>query len=245
MTVRPGVLVALLLPVAVVLVAVSAAVHLWGLATPGGVPFDGYERLVEIVDVDTETTVPTWFSASLLLLCALLLLDVTRTAWAGRSRWRFHWATLAVVFAYLSADEGSRLHETGSALLDRAGVDTGLRFGWVALAVPLVAVLALAMLPFVRRLPRRTALSFVGAGVLYVGGAAGLEVVSGFVVDATGVGSAPYVLVSSLEELCEMAGATVFAWAVADHQRRHLAAVEAQAPHAARSGRAPVGAAHA
>ncbi|MEJ5945890.1 hypothetical protein WDZ17_11365 [Pseudokineococcus basanitobsidens] len=227
LTVRPRVLLVLLLPVAVALALTSLLGHLWGLATPGGVPFDGYERLMEVVDVDRETTVPSWFSASLLLLCAVLLLDVARTARAERDRWRRHWVVLTVAFAYLSVDEGSRLHETGSALLDRAGVDTGLRFAWVVLAVPVVAVFVLAMLPFLARLPRRTAVSFVVAGAVYVGSAVGLELVGGRLVDATSVGTAPYVVVSSLEELGEMVGATLFAWAVADHQRRHLAAAAA------------------
>jgi len=220
LTVPPRVLL-LLLPVAVLLVAVSAGMHLWGLATAGGVPFDGYERLLQVLDADAETTLPSWFSASLLLLGALLLLDAARTARAASDRsWR-SWAVLAAAFTYLSADEGSRLHEAGSALLDRAGVDTGLRFSWVVLAAPVVIVLALAMVPFLRRLPRRTAGWLVIAGAVYVGGAAGLEVLSGAVVDATAVGSAPYVLVSSLEELCEMVGVVLLAWAVADHQARH------------------------
>ena len=227
LTVPPHLLLVLLLPVAAALVLASLLGHLWGLATPGGVPFDGYERLMEVVDVDAETTVPSWFAAMLLALCALLLLDVARTAHAERDRWRWHWAVLTVVFAYLSVDEGSRLHEIGSALLDRAGVDTGLRFAWVALALPVVAVFVVAMLPFLARLPRRTAASFVVAGAVYVGSAVGLELVGGGVADTAGISSAPYLVVSSLEELGEMVGAVLFAWAVADHQRRHLAAAAA------------------
>jgi hypothetical protein len=229
LTVPPRALL-LLLPVAVLLVGVSAAMHLWGLATPGGVPFDGYERLLQVLDADAETTLPTWFSTAVLLVGALLLLDAARTARAlGDRAWR-SWAVLAAAFAYLSADEGSRLHEAGSALLDRAGVDTGLRFSWVVVALPLVVALAVAMVPFLRRLPRRTAGALLLAGAFYVGGAVGLEVVSGAVVDATAVGSAPYVLVSSLEELCEMVGAVLLAWAVADHQDRLLGAGVTEVP---------------
>lgn len=234
---RPRALLVVLLPVALLLVLLSLAATLVGLASPDGAPFEGYDRLLETVSVDLESNVPSWFSTSLLLLGALLLLDVAGTAHRERSRWRWHWASLVAAFLYLSVDEASLLHETGNAVLERAGVDTGLRFGWVVIALPLVVAFAAAMVPFLLALPRRTAGLFVLAGVLYVGGALGMEVVGGRVWDAAGRESAAYAVVSSAEELLEMVGAVVFAWAVADHQRRHLSA----APSAGTAGReAPV-----
>ena len=236
LTVHPRALLVLLLPVAVVLVLVSLVATLVGLASPGGAPFEGYERLMDVVSVDEETTVPSWFSASLLLLCALLLLDVARTARARRDRWRYHWALLTLVFAYLSADEGSRLHEIGTSVVEMAGIDTGLRFSWVLVALPVAAVFALAMVPFLLALPRRTALLFVLAGCVYVGAAAGLEVVGSAVAPLEeGSTTAGYAALTSVEELFEMVGAILFAWAVADHQRR---AVAAAAAADARSGSA-------
>jgi len=248
LTVHPRALLVLLLPVAVVLVLTSFGVTLVGLASPGVDPFEGYARLRDAVSVDAETTIPAWFSVGLLLVCALLLLDVARTTRIEGSRWRWHWAALTLVFAYLSMDEGSRLHETGESVLEAAGIDTGLRFGWVALAIPAMLVFVAAMLPFLLTLPRRTALRFVAAGLVFVCGAVGMEFVGGWAWDAAGEQSALYTAISSVEELMEMVGSILFAWAVADHQRRHLAsaaAADARAGTAAQEFGGSRSAAHA
>ncbi|WP_299040072.1 hypothetical protein [uncultured Pseudokineococcus sp.] len=241
LTVHPRALLWLLLPIAVLLVLASFSATLVGLASAGTDPFVGYERLMAALAVDAETTIPAWFSVSLLLLCALLLVDVARTTRLEGSRWRWHWAALAVVFAYMSMDEGSRLHETGSSVLEAAGIDTGLRFGWVALAIPVMLVFLVLMIPFLLALPRRTALRFVLAGTVFVGGAVGMEFAGGWAWDTAGEQSALYAGISSVEELLEMVGAILFAWAVADHQRRHLAAAAAVDGRAA-AGSAPQGA---
>lgn len=236
LTVHPRVLLLLLLPVAVLLVVVSLGATLLGVAAPDGVPFDDYDRLMRAVSVDLESSVPSWFSASLLLLCALLLLDVARTAHLERSRGRWHWAVLTTVFFLLSMDETTSFHETGSSVVERSGIETGVRFSWVFLAIPALALFVAIMIPFLRALPRRTAGAFVLAGLVFVGGALGMEFVGSWAWDAVGQESALYAGISSVEELLEMVGAVLFAWAVADYQRRHLAAAARREADGARPG---------
>lgn len=214
----PGRLVRLTLPPAIALIAVSLAGMLWGQNAPGGVPFDGFGRLMASLSVNAEAALPAWYSSALLLLCAALCADVARTT--GPRLQRRRWTVLAVLFVYLSADEAAQLHEIGTNVVDRAGVKTGLAFSWVLLAVPALLVLGVLMIPFLRSLPRRTVAGMLVAGCVFVGGAVGLELPGSLIYSTAGPDTAAYALVTSVEELCEMVGTIIFAWTVADHQRR-------------------------
>lgn len=161
-----------------------------------------------LFDVNTEATIPTWYSAALLLAVAgacALLTALSRVTPAGGTRW----LVLAAVFAAMALDESVALHERlGEAVANDLGVaDTGLlRHPWVVagavLAVGLLAVVAwaVATLP---RLLRRGVLAGLG---LYVTGGLVLEAISGAVLDARGDGI-PYAVVTLAEEGAEMLGA--------------------------------------
>jgi hypothetical protein len=164
-----------------------------------------------LFDVNTEATVPTWYSAALLLavaaVCGVLVVVSTVAGRGGGGRW----AILALVFAGMSMDEVAALHERlGSGVTDRLGVDaTGaLRHPWVVAGVVLAAALgavtawAIASLP---RRPRRWAAFGLG---MYIAGALGLEAASGAVLDARGNGLA-YAAVTWAEEAAEMVGALI------------------------------------
>jgi hypothetical protein len=76
-------------------------------------------------------------------------------------------------------------------------------------AVPLVVV---AFVPFLRRLPSSTRHRLLGAGLLFVTGAMGFEMLSAlFALDAA---SLPYVLVATAEEMLEMLGVAVLVYAL-------------------------------
>lgn len=197
-------------------------------------PFDGFNRLLLTFDTDLEANVPAWFSTALLLSSALLLWGTAKEAAARGDRWTRHWGVLALALAYISLDELSQLHELAipqvDALLGTRGV---LTFGWVIIAAPLVLVFAALYVGFLRALPRRTAVLFLLAGAVYVGGALGVELVGGWIYDEMGPETVAYVLATSVEELGEMLGASLFLFAVADHQHRRLPAPRSAREHAA------------
>jgi hypothetical protein len=172
---------------------------------------DYSDDLPLLFDVNTEATLPTWYSAALLLavagMCGLFTV-VSAGARRGDGR---RWAALAVVFMGMSLDEAVALPERlGSGVTDTLDVEaTGaLRHPWVVagvvLAAALVAVTAWAVVTLPRHLRRWMAL---GLGT-YLGGALGLEAVSGAVLDAVGDGFA-YAAVTWLEEGAEMVGALI------------------------------------
>ncbi len=182
-----------------------------GLGVYDLIPYWG--RIVKFFYVDKEQNLPTWFSSGILFLAALLL---WRTAAAGRHHW--HWRVLAGVFTVLSLDEFSQFHELGAQadLLD----GEASYLSWLVLAAPVVVVLGLAYLRLLLSLPPRIRRLMLASAALYLGGAAGIEVLGAFtgrenIGFTPGWASMGYVLAASAEELCEMLGITLFVYATA------------------------------
>lgn len=183
-----------------------------GLGVYDLIPYWG--RMVKFFYVDKEQNLPTWFSSGILLLAALLL---WRTGAAG-GRHRRHWRVLAGVFTVLSLDEFSQFHELGAQADVLDGEASYL--SWLVLAAPLVVVLGLAYLRLLLQLPARIRWLMLASAALYLGGAAGIEVLGAFtgrenIGFTPGWASMRYVLAASAEELCEMVGITLFVYAVA------------------------------
>ncbi len=118
----------------------------------------------------------------------------------------------------LSIDEAVSVHERlGSALRDLLDTSGVLYYVWVVPAVLFAAVVALVELRWLRALPVRTRTLVLLGGVIFVAGAAGLEVLAGAGDEAHGTETLTSVTLSAVEELAEMAGLTVFVVALLDH----------------------------
>src|ERR671919_35140 len=154
-----------------------------------------------LFDVNTEATVPTWYSAGLLLAVAavcVVLAVVARDADGGGAR---RWVVLGLVFVGMSLDETVALHERlDSGVTDTLDVEgTGaLRHPWVLAGVVLAAALAVVAVRAIVTLPRHRR--------LWV--ALGLGALSGVVLDAAG-DNLEYAAVTWAEEAAEMVGALV------------------------------------
>ena len=95
-----------LLIIVVILTLASATGQLVAL-TWGFDPDDG---LVRYLNVDREMNLPTWYSASALVLASLLL-GLIAADHGVPAQDRVNWAGLAVIFTGLSLDEATALHE--------------------------------------------------------------------------------------------------------------------------------------
>ena len=171
------------------------------------------EPLVEAFSLSYEANLPTWYASVLLFSCGALLAAVARVAYRRRDRDRHLWLLLALTFVYISVDEAVEIHEH-AAVFDTSGV---LYFSWVIPAAAVVVALGLAYLPFVRRLPPVTRGRFVVAGALYVGGALGMELPLGWWTEHEGDHNLGYGLIDWVEESLELAGASLFLYAVWAH----------------------------
>ena len=133
-------------------------------------------------------------------------------------RIQYGWLTLWVSLTWVAIDEFCSIHENLVApFRDSLQLEGLLYFAWVlpygVAAMVLVAVLA----PFLKRLPARARWTMVAAGTIYVVGAVGLEMVGGWVFEGLPNKRAPlWLVVSTFEEVLEMVGMTVFAYAVLD-----------------------------
>jgi hypothetical protein len=122
---------------------------------------------------------------------------------------------LAVAFGYLSIDEMTEVHEQAITPLKQLfALDGVLSFSWIVLAVPLTAVFGLLMVGYLRALPRRFRRAFLLAGALYVGGAAGVEMIGALLWSRGDLISTAYVLSVTVEEGLEMVSIVIFLRAV-------------------------------
>ena len=161
-----------------------------------------------------EQNLPTWYSSSLLLLCAVQLCLVAIGSTQQPAPFRLHWWLLALAFCYISLDEAAELHEDLSLLFDFGGV---LYFGWVLPAAAVVVVMGILYVPFLRHLNPRTRWQFMLAGTIYVGGALGVELLLGYWTDIHGTKNLGYGLIDLLEESMEILGASLFFLALLEY----------------------------
>ena len=124
-----------------------------------------------------------------------------------------HWLALAGIFLFLSCDEVAQIHETTvSLLLAGARDQESGKTGWFWIYLPLLVVFGVTYIPFLKRLPRRTALLFVVSGCIYAGGAVGIEKIVNWFAETYGDNTAGYVLIDNLGEFMESSGMALFAY---------------------------------
>lgn len=214
------------------LAALSVAGQLY--KTFSNVPIRGLFSLVQLFDVKKEESIPTWYSEVLLLLCSALLAVIFLAIRREGGRRAGYWLGLSAVFLFLSADEGSSIHEKmgqlGKFILAAIGIDQSgfLTYAWVVPAA-LVLVLALVYLRFFFGLPTKYRLLFLAAGIVYVGGALVLESISAFYVSLysgqqamTGGQRATVIAITTAEESAEMLGAVLFVYALLSYLREYV-----------------------
>lgn len=171
--------------------------------------------LIDLFSVNAEETIPTWYATLLLFASAMLLVFIAAAKRAKRDPYTGYWIGLAVIFFYLSMDEGAAIHEILADPLQTTFNTTGyLAFGWQIVFVPLVILFVLFYLRFLFHLPSRTRNLFVLAGLLYVGGAVGFESISANQWYVDGGISFSYLAIATVEELLEMVGIVTFIYAL-------------------------------
>lgn len=179
--------------------------------------------LLQLFSLNGEQNIPAFFSTGLLLVAALLLATIATLEKSIQSGNATHWWVLATGFLLMAVDESVSIHEMLISPMRKllGGHDLGIfYFAWVVPALGLIVALAIYFLPFVLRLPRRTAIVFLVAAAIYLGGAIGVELIEGKYREANGTDLLFHLMVS-LEEGMEMLGALVFIQALLGYIRGH------------------------
>jgi hypothetical protein len=137
-------------------------------------------------------------------------------AFTRNAAWKWHWAFLAMIFAYLSYDEAAQIHERfaplGAYFVEAEGI---FRFSWVVPVAPVVLFVGIAYLKFVFSQPRQVMMLMILSGAIYVSGAIGAEMAGAYYVETMGdYGSFTYYLIAGAEEVVEMTGMALFGCAL-------------------------------
>jgi hypothetical protein len=127
------------------------------------------------------------------------------------------WLGLSLIFLYLSLDEILELHET-LILLFRTKFNLSglLYFSWIVPYSIGVIIFSILYFPFMRNLRKKTALSFLIAGTIFIIGAVGIEMIDGNYFETYGA-DINYSLWTTLEEFLEMIGISYFIYALLKH----------------------------
>lgn len=174
-------------------------------------------------ELDGEKNIPTYFSSFILLLSSLLLFVVALVKKKEQSMYTWRWRLLAFIFLYMSVDESAGLHEMFIYPLREHFHLTGiLYFSWVIVGAAVVLGLGLYYLKFLIALEPKLRFRMICAGLLYVGGALGLELIGGYYYDLHGKDNLTYSLITTIEETLEIAGVMVLMHALHSYLKNHL-----------------------
>lgn len=172
-------------------------------------------------NLDHDLTIPVWYSTVLLLTCAGLLGLIAISVRINNEPYARHWLALAIIFAYISLDEMLSLHERLTEVLQATLNTSGLlNFAWVIVGIPLVILFALVYSRFLLHLSPQIRSKFIIAGIIFVSGALGVEILGGAYLDQNGVNTGYYVLVA-IEELLEMIGTIYFLYTLMAYIRSY------------------------
>jgi hypothetical protein len=173
-----------------------------------------FNRLWAHFDLNEEPAFPTWFSTMVLMSACACLSAITVEKRRLVDRFARQWGGLAVIFLLLSIDEVAGIHEllslTVSHLLHFSHV---VNFAWVIPAGLFVLLFFFAYLRFLIHLSPTFRRLFIVSGIIYVFGAAVMEVVGGWVDVKWGIHRV-YILSVTVEEGCEMLGASLFVYSL-------------------------------
>jgi hypothetical protein len=169
---------------------------------------------VPLFSLSYEGNVPTFYSAIILALAAVLLAFSAIAAKKTQQKFVLHWWILSLGFSYIAIDEVFSIHEMAGEFVKLSGV---LFFSWVVPAAIVVIVVGLSYVKFLQHLPRRTAIRFLIAGAMYVGGAVAMELPLGYWTEKHGSHNLGYGLIDAVEETLEMLAVNLFNLWLLDH----------------------------
>jgi hypothetical protein len=170
-------------------------------------------KVIALLDVDAELSLPSIYSVFLLFIDTLLLALITMMKRKEKSAFLAGWIVLTLGFLFLTFDEGATIHEKlMTPVRNSLGDDlpSYFYFTWVIPALAAIVLLAVLFFSFLKNLPSRARVGFLVSASIYLGGAIGMELVGGTYVSQNGMENFNFNLLATLEESLEMLGASMF-----------------------------------
>jgi hypothetical protein len=168
-----------------------------------------------LFDLDKEWNVPTIYSALLLFAPSGLLAMIAAEQRRNRVRDFRYWIALSAIFCFFGFDELFSIHNSAKHLVPLWFKHIGLfnlrwDLRWIVIGFPITFIIVILFVPFVLRLPRRTACGIVISGMVYVGAALGVEMIGGWWIGKHTKDNWTYSTLVVIEETFEMVGALAF-----------------------------------
>ncbi|MCI5222213.1 MAG: peptidase M48 Ste24p [Candidatus Electrothrix sp. AR4] len=174
-------------------------------------------------DLDIERNIPSFYSSAAILVCSLLFFVVTYLEKKTGDHNQLYWIGLALIFLFLSLDEGFELHEGIGDVAEEYIHATGLLyFPWVVPYSFLAIVFTLLYLKFIIRLPKKTAGHFFLSGGVYFIGAVLFDMLGGKEAEVHGFDTAKYCILYTIEEFLEMIAVVGLIYAILSYIERQF-----------------------
>lgn len=178
----------------------------------------GHENLfglVSLFDLNLEYSIPSVFSSLILLFSAIILTVIACLKKRDGGCFYLHWAGLAAVFFFLFVDESVAIHEIiGTRIRMSLNTSGFLYYAWIIPYSIILLAFVIGYLKFLIHLPIQTGLLFIAAGLIFIVGAIGIEMLGGYHDELHGQQTITYAILVLFEELFEMIGITIFVYAL-------------------------------
>jgi hypothetical protein len=171
---------------------------------------------MDMVNLDREMNLPTWFEAFMLVFCAYLLRIIAAGKRNESNSDSRRWQLLSNIFIFLAIDEIVSIHEILiiPKLAKTLHLPNFLAQIWVIPGVIFVAFLVKYYWKFLNRLPKRSRFHFLLAGAIYIGGALGMEMIGSSYSKVHGQQNLIYALLATVEEVMEKMGTVIFVYSL-------------------------------
>jgi len=137
--------------------------------------------LFRFIDLSEEANLPTWFSALLWQVAALLAFFIANRHRTGGWPYRAYWIGMVPLFLFLSLDEAGKVHEAIGDVIGRNSESTGWReytYSWVLFGMALVTLVGLAYMRLLVKLRRPFAVLLILSAAIFLLGAVVVESIS-------------------------------------------------------------------
>lgn len=176
--------------------------------------------------LDEESNIPTFYSAFSLGICSILLAIIAFHKQTNNSPHTKHWKFLSLLFFLFSIDEIAMMHEILSVLREPLNASGFFYFTWVIPAFIFLLVFTVVFISFLQSLPQKIRTLFMLSGVIYVGGAIGVEMIGGYHSQIYGENNFAYGMITTIEESLEMVGILVFIYSLLFYLQNYLAKID-------------------
>lgn len=173
-------------------------------------------------DLGHEPSIPAFYSATVMLVCASLLLFLSFFDQSAEGKRKRNWRLLALLFVCLGIDEVVMFHEMATAAMEKLNWSGPFYFSWVIPGAIFAAGIGLVSVRFVWSLDVMTRRLMILSAVVFLSGALGMEVIAGLLFanaenEQAAMKSVSHVVSQAIEEGFEMAGVAIFLCALVNY----------------------------